>query len=178
MTIRVKLLALMLMAVIVSCAKNVPKDAKYTIMPDSVVYANLGKTMSDILFSPKKVTCYLIVGKKEVGSNDYELEDHYVRDAFVCKLTKEQTAILQFDLLASQRNYGSDSIKVRSPYVPSIEFCFEQKKGTVHVLISLSNYSWTIYYDDKRQGNWNYADKDLIDRFCQMVLGDLYKKAL
>ena len=88
-----------------------------------------------------------------------------------------QISILQFNLLSDDANYHQDSLKVRSPYVPYIEFCFEKKRQQpVHIIVSLSDFSWTILYDDKRQGNWNYADKRLMKRYCRMILGKEFNK--
>lgn len=162
--------------ILTACAAPKEKGGNYDIQPDSAVYYTLGKTMSDVLFDPKKVTCYILKGKAKTEESDYELEPHYVRDSLVAKLKDDKVAILQFELLADEKNYGQDSMKVRSPYVPAIEFCFERKKIQVHVIISLSNFSWTILYDDKRQGNWNYADKRFMERYCKMILGDAYKR--
>ncbi|MBM6719899.1 hypothetical protein H6B13_09620 [Bacteroides gallinaceum] len=178
---KVKFLSLLgilcLISSFVSCSAANKKTAKYSIQPDSTVYYTLGKTMSDILFSPTKVTCYTIQGKSIVSEEDVELEPHYVRDSLVAKLDDGQISILQFNLLSDDANYHQDSLKVRSPYVPYIEFCFEKKRQQpVHIIVSLSDFSWTILYDDKRQGNWNYADKRLMKRYCRMILGKEFNK--
>ena len=149
--------------------KKESKPAVYAIQPDSNTYTILGKTMTDILFSPSKVTCYAVKGKAQVDKTDFELEPHYVRDSLIAKLTPSQVALFQFLVLSDKSNYSQDSIKVRSPYVPHLELCFEKKKQQVHVLISQSDFSWTICYDDKKQGNWNYAEKRLVRRFCNMI---------
>lgn len=149
--------------------KKESKPAVYAIQPDSNTYTILGKTMIDILFSPSKVTCYAVKGKAQVDKTDFELEPHYVRDSLIAKLTPSQVALFQFLVLSDKSNYSQDSIKVRSPYVPHLELCFEKKKQQVHVLISQSDFSWTICYDDKKQGNWNYAEKRLVRRFCNMI---------
>lgn len=149
--------------------KKESKPAVYAIQPDSNTYTILGKTMKDILFSPSKVTCYAVKGKAQVDKTDFELEPHYVRDSLIAKLTPSQVALFQFLVLSDKSNYSQDSIKVRSPYVPHLELCFEKKKQQVHVLISQSDFSWTICYDDKKQGNWNYAEKRLVRRFCNMI---------
>lgn len=149
--------------------KKESKPAVYAIQPDSNTYTILGKTMTDILFSPSKVTCYAVKGKAQVDKTDFELESHYVRDSLIAKLTPSQVALFQFLVLSDKSNYSQDSIKVRSPYVPHLELCFEKKKQQVHVLISQSDFSWTICYDDKKQGNWNYAEKRLVRRFCNMI---------
>lgn len=156
-------------------AKKEPKPVTYAIQPDSSVYSTLGKTMTDILFSPNKVTCYAIKGKAQVDKEDYELEPHYVRDSLIAKLSLNQIAMLQFLVLSDKNNYMQDSVKVRSPYVPSLEFCFEKKKQQVHVLISQSDFSWTIFYDDKKQGNWNYAEKRLVGRYSKMICNSVTK---
>lgn len=149
--------------------KKESKPVVYAIQPDSNTYTILGKTMTDILFSPSKVTCYAVKGKAQVDKTDFELEPHYVRDSLIAKLTPSQVALFQFLVLSDKSNYSQDSIKVRSPYVPHLELCFEKKKQQVHVLISQSDFSWTICYDDKKQGNWNYAEKRLVRRFCNMI---------
>lgn len=149
--------------------KKESKPAVYAIQPDSNTYTILGKTMTDILFSPSKVTCYAVKGKAQVDKTDFELEPHYVRDSLIAKLTPSQVTLFQFLVLSDKSNYSQDSIKVRSPYVPHLELCFEKKKQQVHVLISQSDFSWTICYDDKKQGNWNYAEKRLVRRFCNMI---------
>lgn len=159
-----------------SCDNANEKTMKYSIQPDSAVYYTLGRTVSDILLSPNKVTCYTIKGKSSVAKEDYELEPHYVRDSLVAKLTSSQISILQFELLADEANYAQDSIRVRSPYVPCVEFCFEKKKLVAHIIVSLSDFSWTLLYDDKRQGNWNYADKRFMERYCRMVFGETLNK--
>ena len=145
--------------------KKESKPAVYAIQPDSNTYTILGKTMTDILFSPSKVTCYAVKGKAQVDKTDFELEPHYVRDSLIAKLTPSQVALFQFLVLSDKSNYSQDSIKVRSPYVPHLELCFEKKKQQVHVLISQSDFS----YDNKKQGNWNYAEKRLVRRFCNMI---------
>lgn len=160
-----------------SCNGMKEKNEKYGVQPDSAVYYSLGKTISDVLFSPAKVTCYTIKGKATVAKEDFELEPHYVRDSLIAKLNVSQKMLLQFNLLSDAENYKEDSLKVRSPYVPCVEFCFEKKKQQpVHVVISLSDFSWTIIFDDKKQFNWNYADKRLMERYCKMILGDAYSK--
>ena len=160
-----------------SCNEVNEKMSKYAIRPDSAVYYMLGKTMSDILFTPSKVTCYTLKGKATVAKEDLEVEPHYVRDSLIAKLDASQIALLQFNLLADVENYKEDSLIVRSPYVPCIEFCFEKKKlQPVHVIISLYDFSWTVVFDDKRQFNWNYEDKRLMERYCKMILGEAYNK--
>lgn len=160
-----------------SCNKITGKIEKCNILPDSVVYYTLGKSMSEVLFSPSKVTCYTIKGKPTLTEEDYEVEPHFVRDSLVGKLNASEIAVLQFNLLSDKENYKEDSIKVRSPYVPCVEFCFEKKKQeAVHVVISLSDFSWTLIYDDKRQGNWNYEDKRLMERYCKKIIGEPLNK--
>ena len=171
------IMSLLCSASMASCSPKLEKTAKYAIQPDSSVYYTLGKTMSEVLFSPTKVTCYIIQGKATVAEEDIELEPHYVRDSLVAKLNASQISLLQFNLLADEENYKEDSMKVRSPYVPCVEFCFEKKKmEPVHVIVSLSDFSWTVVFDDKRQFNWNYEDKRLMERYCKMILGEAYKK--
>lgn len=164
------------MASFASCGGVKEKTEKYRVPPDSAVYCMLGKSMTEVLFNPSKVTCYTLKGKKEVAKDDYEVEPNCVRDSLVGRLGTAQIAVLQFNLLSSDENYREDSIKVRSPYMPRIEFCFEKRwKEPVHVIISPSDYSWTIFYDDKRQCHWNYANKRLLERYCKTIVGKTLK---
>lgn len=100
--------------------------------------------MTDILFSPSKVTCYAVKGKAQVDKTDFELEPHYVRDSLIAKLTPSQVALFQFLVLSDKSNYSQDSIKVRSPYVPHLELCFEKKNNkymfSSHSQISLGQF--------------------------------------
>lgn len=165
------------LSVFSSCTAANKKTVKYKIQPDSATYSILGKTMTEVLFNPSKVTCYTVEGKEKVEKEDLEFDSHYVRDSLISKLDDEEISILQFLLLASSDNYKQDSMKVRSPYIPCIEFCFEKKKSEpVHIVISLSNYSWAIFFDDKRQGKWNYFDKKTIERYCRMIAGKALPK--
>ena len=50
--------------------KKESKPAVYAIQPDSNTYTILGKTMTDILFSPSKVTCYAVKGKAQVDKTE------------------------------------------------------------------------------------------------------------
>lgn len=149
--------------------KSKTKGKVVAIVPDSAAYANLGKTMTDILFSPKKVRCYRVAVKRNVDKEkDIELQPHFVRDTLIAELDTKLTGILQYELLANGQNYKYDSLRVRSPYAPEIVFAFEKKKAVVYVLISPLNYTWSVVYDDKLQFNWNYEDKKAVQRLCKM----------
>ncbi len=172
MKLRVTLATLMLCALlsVVSCAKSPKKEYKIKIQPDSTICATLGNTITEALFKPSKVTCYSLKGKNAVDLTDVEITPHYVRDSMVCKLKSDDIAILQFILLANPDNYCQDSILVRSPYVPEMEFCFSKNKMDVHVVISFSDFSWCIIGDGKNHGNWNYTDRGMISRFRSLML--------
>lgn len=140
--------------------------------PDSVVYASLGKTMSDVLLNPTKVTCYRLKGVDKVDSNTLQVEPHWIRDTLLGELAPQVYGVLQFALIANQENYRNDSVRVKAPYIPMMEFEFRQKKIVVHVLVSTSDFSWTIMYDDKRQLHFNYTDRELMERFCDMFISN------
>ena len=153
-----------------SCSEFGRKSPISSIQPDSAVYAMLGKTMSEVLFNPSSVTCYTLKGKAEVDQKEFQVEPHWVRDSLVGKVSPELYGILQFALIANSENYRDDTLRIKAPYIPVLEFEFKQKKTEVHVLISTSDQTWTIMYDDKRQIHFNYHDYELIDRFCEMFL--------
>lgn len=174
------LLAMMLPTLLCMASCDLSSRKKPTPIPnpapDAAVYAVLGKTMSDVLFNPQRVTVWTLRPKSAPDSLDFQVEPHWVRDSLVGTLSAQMTGVLQFALIANPASYGHDSIRVRSPYFPAIEFEFTQKKQTLHVIVSLANYTWTVIFDDKRQFNFNYADKELIHRFCQQFLPKTSKK--
>jgi len=157
---------------IASCtAKGIKKKSdRNMITPDTTVYQTLGKSLSEVLLSPTKVNVYSLKLKDRVGKEDVEVEDHVVRDTLITTLTADEIAILQFILIADGDSYKNDSIIVRSPYVPVIEFEFVKKKVTAQVIISLSDRTWTIWYDDRKEFNYNYAYKEGVKRFCSKLL--------
>lgn len=154
------------------CTAKEPQPVSKTSEPvsatDSVVYHNLGKTLYELLSAPSKVTVYSVEGKEKIENGDVVVEAPFVRkNVLVEKLGKEDVAILQYLLPFDSENYKNDTVIVRSPYLPAIEFCFTKKKQEAHLLVSLSDGSWTLVYDDKIQQHWNYADKRQIVRFCK-----------
>ncbi|MBQ7279223.1 MAG: hypothetical protein IJR13_00670 [Bacteroidales bacterium] len=170
---KVLLLSLLMLANIVcmaSCNVFGRRTPQKNIQQDSAVYAILGRTMSDILFNPSSVVCYSLKGVENVEQDMVQVEPHWVRDSVLGILSPQLYGVLQFALISNIENYKDDSIKVKSPYCPVIEFEFRQKKKNVHILISMSDFSWTIMYDDKRQIHYNYQDRQLINRLCEFFL--------
>lgn len=147
--------------------KNMKEDF---VKPDSTVYKLLGKRLTEILFSPSKVYCYTLMGKDTIARNDVVIEGSFVRDSFIEKLDDGQISILQYLLLSNEENYRNDSLVIRSPYIPILEFEFIKKKDSAHVIISLQDRTWSVVYDDKTQFNWNFANKKLIQRYCSYYL--------
>lgn len=141
-----------------------------SIQPDSTVYAILGQTISDVLFNPNKVTCYTLKGKEEIEPGDFQVEPHWVRDRFVGRLSPQMMGVLQFSLIANSENYKNDTIRIKAPYFPVLEFEFQKKRNIVHVLISTLDHTWTIVYDGERQIHFNYHDCELIGRFCDLFV--------
>lgn len=155
-----------------SCATETSKkntkaeNAKETwLKPDSVTYSHLGKNLTNILFSPSKVECYRLEYNDSITSNDIEVERNIARGERIATLDKSQIAFLQFALIKPSESYQLDSYAVRAPYNPQIEFVFKKKKEEAQVIISPNNLSWTVVYDDKRQFNYNFANKEALIRF-------------
>lgn len=166
---------LFISASIMSCSafpfgKTKVKLGADIIVPDSLVCAQLGASVTETLFSPTSVTCYLLKGKSEVLESDVQIEPHFVRDTLIGTLEPELYSILQYMLIADPVNYNQDSVMVKSPYMPRVEFEFAKKKTVVHVVVSLSDFSWSVIFDNKKQFNYNYADKAFMARYCTMFL--------
>lgn len=158
-----------------SCMAKEPNTVKTSVealsASDSLVYQELGKTLYELLSSPSNISVYSVIGKENIEKSDFVLETPFVRkDILVKKMDKGDVAILQYLLPFDRENYKNDTVIVRSPYLPTIEFCFSKKKQEAHLLVSLSDGSWTIVYDDKIPQHWNYADKRQIVRFCKRFL--------
>lgn len=177
------ILAMMLTLGVSACATNPPKgnDSKPIcsewLMPDSVVYNTLGKRLATVLFSPQSVKCYYLVGKEKVEKEEVEIEPHFVRDTLLATLKPTEIAVLQYTLIKPAESYLQDSLKVMSPYMPILEFEFTQKKEKAHVVVSLSDLTWTVIYDDKRQFNFNYTNRGLINQFCMFYVSKFKSKA-
>lgn len=146
------------------------------VCPDSTVYSSLGRSLSDVLFNPTKVSLYKLKGKETVAKTDYEVEPHYVRDALIGRVRREVWTIFQFNVLANTVNYQNDSIPVRSPYVPEYELEFVRGKKVAHVVLSPSDFTWSVIFDDKKQFNWNYSDKESMNRFFDLLFETTKKK--
>lgn len=156
-----------------SCSAKAVKNHSIESMfvPDSIVYKNLGKTLSEILFSPSKVNVYYLKGVENIGTGDVAIEGNYVRDTLITSMDAKQIAVLQYLLLENNENYKNDSVQIRAPYIPQLEFEFIKRKGqSAHVVISVNDRTWTVVYDDKVQFNWNYAQKEIVTRFCNYFI--------
>ena len=141
------------------------------IHPDKVAYQELGHKLTDILINAKTINVYTLVPKEKINSDDYEVDANFVRESLLCKLTKEQATVLAYNLISNGSNYHKDSsLIVMSPYYPILEFEYVKKKETAHVIISPSNYSWSIKYDDKILFRYNYASGAFIKRFCEYFI--------
>ena len=158
----------------VLCMASGDKNGKHPpikrIQPDSTVCAMLGQSISDVLFNPRKVTCYTIKGKGEIEPADFQVEPHWVRDSLVGTLSPQMIGVLQFALVANSENFKNDTLFIKAPYFPILEFEFRKKMEIVHVLISISDHTWTIVYDGERQIHFNYHDFELIERFCNLFV--------
>lgn len=165
----------MLCFCVIACASKPKKTEDKPICaewlkPDTAAYNKLGKRLAGVLFAPQKVKCYRLAGKEKVAENDVEIEKNFVRDTLLSTLKKEEVAVLQYSLLKSGKSYSRDSIIVMSPYMPILEFEFQKKKEIAHVVVSLSDMTWTVFFDDKKQFHYNYANEELIAQFCNYYL--------
>ena len=141
------------------------------IQPDSTISVQLGNSLSNLLFMPKKVVCHHLLHKQNISENEIQPVKGYVRDTLLATLTDKETAVLQFLLLSNPNSYSEDIISIEAPYLPVIEFVFtDKKKNTASVIVSTSDRSWSIFYDGKEQFNFNYSDARLFERFCKQFL--------
>lgn len=153
--------------------KQPPKQEKQEwLKPDSASYSQLGKNLTTILFSAQKVECYSLKFSDKKGADDIEIEKNIIRDSLLAILNADQKAVLRYILLSPAQSYQDDTIRVRAPYSPVLEFVFYHKKmkQQAHVIMSLNDMTWTVIYDDKRQFNYNYTNKDAVTRFCKYFL--------
>ena len=165
-----------------ACAPTAKKGAKAKqkteiavcndwIHPDKIAYRELGQKLTDILINAKRINVYSLTPKEKLNSDDYEVDAHFVRDSLLCRLSKVQATVLAYNLISNGANYHKDStLIIMSPYYPVLEFEYIKKKETAHVIISLSDYSWSIKYDGKVLFRYNYASGTFIRRFCEYFL--------
>lgn len=141
-----------------------------SFIPCDTVIAQLGRTASEVIFNPSKVEVYRVEGRDTIDKDEVEVDKNYVRQNLIGTLSKDYIRLVQYLLIADQANYCIDSVRVRSPYSPEIELKFIRKNEAVSVLVSRSNYTWTLLSDGKRQFNYNYAEKSAIDRLIKQIL--------
>lgn len=158
-----------------SSSKGKEKDEKPVcdewIHPDSTAYENLGRRLTDVLINAKTINAYSLVAKEKVNPDDYEVLPSFVREASLGKLTKDQATVLKYMLVSNGANYYNDSsFIVMSPFYPVIEFEFAKQKETAHIVVSFSDYTWAVKYDDKIQFKYNYASGIFLKRFCGYFL--------
>ena len=110
--------------------------------------------------------------KEKPAKGDVEVEHSIVRGKSLGLLNIEQRAVLRYTLFVPAESYQKDSIRVRAPYNPVLEFVFYHKKmqQEAHVIMSPNDFSWTVFYDDKRQFKFNFANKETVVRFCKLIL--------
>lgn len=143
------------------------------IHPDSVAYQNLGRRLTDVLINAKSVKVYALIPKEQLNPDDYEVDAHFIRDSQLGTLTNEQATVLKYNLISNGANYHKDTtLIVMSPYYPVLEFEFAKKREVVHLIVSLSDFSWVVKYDDKRLFKYNYANGTFIRRFCEYFLNE------
>lgn len=147
-------------------SKETPVCAEWK-MPEDSIYRQLGRKLTSILMNPSEVKVYSVAWLDTV--TPYQLEPHFAQDSLLCKLSKEETAILQYNLISNPPSYEDNKLKVMSPYVPVLDFEFKKKKEVAHVVISLSDFSWSVLYDDKKQFTHN-INSESIERFCKYYI--------
>lgn len=147
------------------------KVSEEWMLPDTAITQCIGNSLSDILFAPKKVKCYHLIKKRDIGEKDIQPIKGVVRDTLLCTLTDAQKAVLQYVLLGNIRSYSEEIISIEAPYIPALEFEFiGRRKVAASVIISLSDRSWIIMYDGKQQFKYNYADAQLFERYCNYFM--------
>lgn len=158
-----------------SCLRD---DNTYWMLSDSVIYKQLGPSLTDIFFSSDCVKCYHITYKDSIDNNsDTQVIENYVRDSLITTLSKSQSSVLQFVLLSNTCNYFDDTIKVQSPYIPCLEFEFVKKDNKpASLLVSLSDHSWKIVQDRQVHLSHNYTDMKSVERFCKYFMDKYYSK--
>lgn len=137
---------------------------------DSLIISHLSKSVAEIVSMPDRVICYTIANKDSILPSDIVLQTQFVKDSAISVLTKKEINILQYLLVEDIESYKNDSTIIRSPYLPEIGFDFIKKNSTVHVLISLVDYSWTVIYDEKEFLHFNFANKEIFTKFCKQLL--------
>ncbi len=177
MKLHTLILTLLLIPMLGFASCGTPKDKilrnvwNVQIHPDSTASQILGDTVSYLLFNPKKVKVYALANREpDKRKNEIEVCQNFVRDSLFTILNTDMCSILQFALLADSSNYKTDFDRVKSPYKPIFEFEFSVKKETASVLISFSDFTWTVIYKGREICHYNYGNKQQILRYKQLLL--------
>ena len=155
-----------------NAADSIPhKNLGIKIVPDTTIEKILGDTIVNLLFSPKKVTVYMLANREpDKEKHETEVYSKYVRDSLLTVLKQDIYSVLQFNLLADSANYKTDFDRVKSPYRPLLEFEFSIKKDSASVLVSFSDFSWAVIYHGREICRFNYENRHLMRRYKQLIL--------
>jgi len=141
------------------------------LAPDSLALSFMGDRLASILYHPKSVKVYRLKMKETVTKNDVEVEPNCVRDAYLGMLDDSKITFLQFALFSPAGSYKLNDVMVMSPYMPILEFEFLSKTNeAAHVLISLSDLTWSVVMDGVRKFHFDYSNEKHINLFCESFL--------
>ena len=165
---------------IISCAntKNCTnKQFASWLAPDSTICNKLAeKNLIETLFMPDDVKCYILIHKDSISKDELSFVEGYARDSLMAEFGIKETTVLQYILLSNPFSYSIDSLKIEAPYLPILEFAFSRKDSlSASVVISTSDQSWTVFYNGKKQFNYNYADRKIVERFCKYYINGYFK---
>ena len=168
-----------LLPVMAGCANSqacVSEEIPFWLTPDSTICSHLDGDLKKVLFMPDSVKCYVLVQKDSISEKGLSPVENYVRDSLMAEFGVRETTVLQYVLLSNPQSYSTDSVKIEAPYLPILEFVFSRENSSsASVILSVSDRSWAIMYDNKQQFRYNYADWRTVERFCSFYINEYFK---
>lgn len=155
-------------------AKNATKTPNNKIdsiwmFTDSTVMKQLGDSLIQVFSKPDSVRCYNVSYREQIKEKDVIVHEHFVRDSLITVLNDAQIYIMQFILVSESSNYANDSLIVKSPYMPTVEFEFYKKDfSPISVVFSPLNQTWQIICESKELFSYNFVYTDLINRYISI----------
>lgn len=165
----------MIISAFIACADSGRRQendifSKFWNVPDSTARSIMGNRLSELIVNPKKVEMYSVVFRDSIHFDNELVDTDFVIDSLICKLSKEQIAVLNHILTTDGSNFEVDTLAIPMiPHRPTVAFNFKNKNDNAIIWYSPDDFTWGIKYDGRNLFWYNVAYPSVINRFCDKM---------
>lgn len=181
---KTSLLCVILCVCYIGCsAQNKRRDCGL-LQPDTVVQKLYGDSVSQVLFNPRKVKCYLLDGiNRYAKASPTKKKDTqrfiagYPISIVVGPIDLSFYSVVQ-SLMMSRLNYEFNEYEYKTPFSPYV--CYEVSNGVdvVNILFSFNRKSWAVEYKGRLVEAKYSCEAFLLEYFSRLLPQDKYIKSL